>query len=82
MMGNTPMYHQSNQVPELPIPNNRLTLDSNLMKINLIKANKLYDEVGIYTTELKIVLNPLVSRTYVIIIHVLHPCKNVTRPDS
>ena len=50
------------------------------MKINLVKKDgKLYDEVGIYTTELKVVLTdyPTIIRTYVIVIHVLNPCKNV-----
>jgi hypothetical protein len=59
-----------------------LTLDEiagSRSKINLIKAGTLYDEVGIYTTELKAKLKayPLIIRAYVIVIHVLHPCKNI-----
>jgi hypothetical protein len=79
------LYHAHNQIPSEPSINldNRLTLDEitgSKMKINLIKKDgELYDEVGIYTTELQaeLINYPAVIRTYVIVIHVLHPCKNV-----
>jgi len=48
------------------------------VKINLTKANALYDEVGIYEMTIKVTLEnyPTITRQHLVKIHVLHPCKN------
>jgi len=52
---------------------------TNQLKINLTKADTLYGEVGHYGLEIDVKLDsyPSITRKYKLMIHVLHPCKNI-----
>lgn len=51
------------------------------MKINLKRSSRRYGEVGIYSFELKAQLTeyPAITATWSMLIHVLHPCKNIIK---